>query len=144
MSNKLIFTSAAEAEAAFYDAITKSDLEALMAVWSEDEEVVCVHPDNPRLVGLAAVRESWRLLFSGNVKISVRTSHCVVTANAQLEVHNVVEHIAVEGEKRLQPPMIATNVYIRGPLGWRLVTHHASAAPDSPHAARPDAPRIVH
>lgn len=143
MSTKSIFTSATEAEAAFYEALAKSDLDAMMAVWSEDEEVVCVHPDNPRLVGLAAVRESWRQLFAGNVKLNVRTSHSVVTANMQLEVHSVIEHLAVEGEKRLQPPIIATNVFMRGPLGWRLVMHHASAGPDSPHA-RPDALRIVH
>lgn len=144
MSNKPIFTSAAEAEAAFYEALAKSDLDAMMAVWSEDEEVVCVHPDNPRLIGLAAVRESWRQLFAGKVKVNVRTSHRVVTATMQLEVHNVIEHIAVEGEKRLHPPMVATNIYMRGALGWRLVMHHASAAPESPHAARPDAPRLVH
>jgi len=144
VSNKPTFTSAAEAEAAFYEALARSDLDAMMAVWSEDEEVVCVHPDNPRLVGLASVRESWRQLFTGKVKLSVRTSHRVVTATMQLEVHSVIEHIAVEGEKRLQPPMVATNVYMRGALGWRLVMHHASAAPENPHAARPDAPRIVH
>jgi ketosteroid isomerase-like protein len=143
VSNKPIFTSAADAEAAFYEALSRSDLDAMMAVWSEDDEVVCVHPDSPRLVGLAAVRESWRQLFAGKVRLNVRTSHRVVTANMLLTVHCVIEHIAVEGEDRLPPPMVATNVYSRGALGWRLVLHQASPAPETPHA-RPDTPRIVH
>ena len=27
-----------------------------MAVWSDDEEVACVHPGGPRMVGNAAIR----------------------------------------------------------------------------------------
>ena len=36
--------SAAEVEAAFYDALHRADLEALMALWADDEEIVCIHP----------------------------------------------------------------------------------------------------
>jgi ketosteroid isomerase-like protein len=142
--SKPIFTSAADVEAAFYDALAQSNLEAMMAVWSEDEDVVCIHPDSARLVGLAAVRESWRQLFAGGARLRVQTSQQVVSANMLLTVHNVIEHIAVEGDDRLHPPMIATNVYARGALGWRMVMHHASATPDVPNVSGQDAPRIVH
>ncbi|KON80859.1 nuclear transport factor 2 family protein [Azoarcus sp. PA01] len=142
--SKPIYTSVAEAEAAFYDALARSDLDAMMTVWSEDDEVVCVHPDTPRLVGLAAVRESWRQLFAGGTRLQVRTSHHVVCQNMLLTIHNVIEHVAVEGEDRLPPPMIATNVYTRGALGWRLVMHHASPAPQNPHAPARGAPHVMH
>ena len=36
-----------------------------MAVWAEDEEIVCVHPTGPRLAGLAEVRASWERIFAG-------------------------------------------------------------------------------
>ncbi|MCK0512181.1 YybH family protein [Aromatoleum buckelii] len=142
--SKPIYTSVAEAEAAFYDALARSDLDAMMTVWSEDDEVVCVHPDTPRLVGLAAVRESWRQLFAGGTRLQVRTSHHVVCQNMLLTIHNVIEHVAVEGEDRLPPPMIATNVYTRGALGWRLVMHHASPAPENPHAPTHGTSHVMH
>ncbi|HXZ95937.1 MAG TPA: nuclear transport factor 2 family protein, partial [Burkholderiales bacterium] len=55
-----IFPTPQDAEAAFYEAFESADLDAMMAVWAEDEEVVCVHPSGPRLTGIAQVRESWR------------------------------------------------------------------------------------
>jgi len=30
--------------------------------------------------------------------------------------------------------MLATNVFVRGANGWRLLSHHASAASDTPMA----------
>ena len=50
--------SAAEVEAAFYDALNRADLEALMALWADDEEIVCIHPGGARLIGHAAIRAS--------------------------------------------------------------------------------------
>ena len=142
--SKPIFTSAAEAETAFYDALARADLDAMMAVWSEDEEVICIHPDAPRLTGLAAVRESWRQIFASGTRLQVQTSHRVVCANMLLTVHNVVEHVAIEGDDRLHPPMIATNGYARGASGWKMVVHHASPTPDVQQTAATDTPRIVH
>lgn len=142
--SKQIFTTAAEAETAFYNALARSDLDAMMAVWSEDEEVVCVHPDSPRLVGLSAVRESWRQLFEGGAKLLVRHSQPVLCSNMLLTVHNVIEHIAIEGDDRLPPPIVATNVYTRGALGWRMVLHHASPTPEVMPMSGQDASRVVH
>ena len=47
MSSK-IFPTAQDAENAFYEALERGDLEGMMAVWSEDEDIVCVHPHGPR------------------------------------------------------------------------------------------------
>ena len=43
------FPTPQDAEAAFYEALERADLEAMMEVWAEDEEIVCVHPAGPRL-----------------------------------------------------------------------------------------------
>ncbi len=63
-------------------------------------------------------------------------------------VHSVHENITVAGEQRARPPMVATNVYLRTPAGWRMVAHHASPAPAEPAAgaasAEPPAPKILH
>ncbi|MBW7861174.1 MAG: nuclear transport factor 2 family protein [Rhodocyclaceae bacterium] len=141
---KPIYSSAADVEAAFYDALSRSDFDAMMSVWAEDEEVVCIHPDTPRQVGLPAVRESWRQLFTSGVRLVVQTSHSVVHASVLLTVHSVVEHIAVEGDDRLHPPINATNVYVRGPLGWRMVLHQASTSPEPIPPAGHSSSHVIH
>ena len=42
-------------EAQFYDALQTGDIEKLMACWADEDDVVCVHPGGPRLVGTAAI-----------------------------------------------------------------------------------------
>ncbi len=142
--SKPIFTSAADVEAAFYDALARADVDAMMTLWSEDEDVVCVHPDGPRIVGLAAVRESWRQLFSNGTRPAVRISQQVVSANMMLTVHNVFEHINAERSDKPGTPLIATNVYARGALGWRMVMHHASVTPDVHPLVARLTPHVVH
>ena len=44
-----------EAETAFYEALEKGDLEAMMAIWADDEEVVCIHPGGQRLTGQSLI-----------------------------------------------------------------------------------------
>ena len=45
-----------EIEQQFYEALQRGDIERLMAVWSDDEEIVCVPPGGGRVVGAAAIR----------------------------------------------------------------------------------------
>lgn len=142
--SKQNFNSAGEAEAAFYEALARSDLEAMMAIWSEDEEVVCVHPDSGRLVGLANVRESWRQLFSGGVRLAVQTTQLMTHTSMLLTVHSVLEHVSVEGQENLHPPLVATNVYMRGPYGWKMVLHHASPTPEALELPNHANPHTVH
>ena len=142
-----IFPTAQDCQNAFYEALERSDLEAMMAVWSEDEEIVCVHPAGPRLAGQAQVREVWRQMFAGGPGVRVRLSQQMVIAGVMLEVHSVHENITVAGEQRPRPPMVATNVYLRTAAGWRMIAHHASPAPGQQAAAEPPppaTPKILH
>lgn len=143
-TRKTVFTSAKDAEAAFYEALARADLEAMMAVWSEDDEVICIHPGGPRLQGLAAVRAGWRDLFEGNPKLEIRITQGVTQTNMMFAVHSVLEFVNLRGDKQLNPPMIATNVYARGADGWRIVLHHASPVPEERTLHAQDGPRIVH
>jgi ketosteroid isomerase-like protein len=132
-----IFPTAQDAENAFYEALERCDLETMMAVWSEDEEIVCVHPAGQRLAGQAQVREVWRQMFAGGPNMRVQITQQVVVAGVMLEVHSLHENITVSGEQRPRPPMVATNVYLRTAAGWRMIVHHASRAPGEPPAAEP-------
>jgi len=140
-----IFPTAQDAENAFYEALERADLEGMMAVWAEDEDIVCVHPTGPRLCGQDQVRESWARIFAGGAGPRVRISHQVALSAMMLAVHSVHENFSIEGDARTQVPVIATNVYLRTAAGWRMIVHHASPAPvQGTEAAREDPPKMLH
>lgn len=125
--------SADAAEAAFYAAFEAGDLEAMMGLWCDEPTVVCVHPGGERHVGLAQVRESWRRIFAGSGQLRFHVAQGVSVSTPDLAVHCVIEHIGLQGV-RGTVPVVATNVFRRGPEGWRLWMHHASPQPAAPAA----------
>jgi uncharacterized protein (TIGR02246 family) len=140
-----IFPTAQDAENAFYEALERGDLEAMMAVWAEDEEVICVHPTGPRLSGQDQVRESWAKIFAGGAGPRVTITQQVAVTGMMIAVHSVHENFSVAGDARAQVPVVATNVYLRTAAGWRMIVHHASPAPAQPAPAPRDTPpKLLH
>ena len=139
-----IFPTAQDAENAFYEALERSDLDAMMAVWAEDEEIVCVHPAGQRLAGQEQVREAWRQMFAGGAGMRIQITQHVAASGMMVAVHSVHENITVAGENRPRPPVVATNVYLRTAAGWRMIVHHASPAPAAPADQPPQVPKILH
>jgi ketosteroid isomerase-like protein len=126
---KTLFATPQDAEAAFYEAFMKHDLEAMMAVWSDEDEIYCVHPRGLRIAGVAQVRESWRQIFANaqNVRFQVREQHLLQAM--MVSIHSVYEHITLTGEGGARACVLATNIYMRTEGGWRMMVHHASPAP---------------
>jgi ketosteroid isomerase-like protein len=140
-----IFPTAQDAESAFYDALARGNVELMMAVWADDEEIVCVHPGGPRFVGQEQVRDSWRKILEGGSGLGVNITSAVTISGAMVAVHSVHESLTVPGESKPRGPVVATNVYLRTAEGWRMVAHHASPAPgqvEAPVAAA--GPKILH
>jgi ketosteroid isomerase-like protein len=44
-------------------------------------------------------------------------------------VHSVVEEIHRPDGDQQEVHIVATNVYVKTAMGWRIVVHHASVAP---------------
>jgi uncharacterized protein (TIGR02246 family) len=126
---KPAYASPQDVEAAFYEAIARADLEAMMSVWAEDEEIVCTHPGGMRLTGYAMVREAWRRIFEGSVRLQIDLSNSTAVQTPFAAVHTVIEQVSVAGDASLRAPVVATNVFLRTALGWRMVLHHASPVP---------------
>jgi ketosteroid isomerase-like protein len=137
---KTLFPTPQDAEAAFYEALTKGDLEAMMAVWADDDDIYCIHPHGARISGMAQVRESWRQIFNNGQTLRFQLREQQYVHGMMLSVHSVYEHISVLGETRTRNPVIATNIYLRTERGWRMVVHHASPAPA---AAEPEPRRAA-
>lgn len=122
-----LMTTADETEASFYDAMRHGDVDKVMACWADDEEIACVSPGGPRTVGTVAVRAAFAAtLATGPVHITIE--HVRRMESAVCAVHHVTEKVQAVTSEGLQTAfVIATNVYLRTPQGWRMVAHHASA-----------------
>jgi len=131
-----VFPTPDDAETAFYDAFERADLAAMMAVWAATDEIVCIHPQGPRLTGFEAVRESWAQIFSGGAQLRVRTTEARTFDGQALAVHTVVELLAPPGTEGSVTSIFATNVYELTEGGWRMVIHHAAAAPSEANPRR--------
>ncbi len=115
-----------DTEAAFYDALAQADIDRLMACWADDDEIVCVHPGGPRVVGHAAIRAAFEAMFANGAVLAqpekvrrLDAGHC--------SVHSVVERVEVLSDAGPRYAwVVATNVYAKTAQGWRLVAHHAS------------------
>lgn len=130
-----------DTEHAFYDALQHADLERLMACWADEDDILCVHPGGPRLVGHAAIRASFEgLLAQGGVALHPEQVRRLDAGACS--VHSVVERLDVFSDDGVRPAwVLATNVYAKTAQGWRLVAHHAGPGPsDGPvegQAAQP-------
>jgi uncharacterized protein (TIGR02246 family) len=123
-----IFATPEDVEAAFYEALERADLEAMMNVWAEDEEVVCVHPGGPRLAGFDEIRDSWRDIFAGGPSLSFQLSGQQYLRTGHIAIHSLHENVVVTGQSQPVSPIVATNVYLETERGWRMLVHHASPA----------------
>ncbi len=118
--------TADEIEAAFYQALQRGDIDALMACWADEDEMFCIHPGGPRLVGAGAIRAAFEQMF-GNGAIHATLARVRKVATLTSSVHNVLERIEVLTPDGPQHAFVlATNVYHRTAQGWRMVAHHAS------------------
>lgn len=135
-----------EAEARFYEALRQGDLAALMALWADEDEVVCVHPGGARVVGLAAIRASFESIF-GNGGIPVQPEQVHRLQHTGFALHHLVERIEVPGEGAPQIGWVmATNLYVKTALGWRIASHHASPGmpPELALVVDGEAPTTLH
>ena len=133
-----------DAEAQFYEAVREGDLERLMAVWADDDDVVCVHPGGSRMVGPQAVRAAFEAIFA-NGTIAVHPEHVKRVQAMGCAVHNVLERIdvvTVEGPRTGW--IVATNVYVKTGEGWRMVAHHASPGTPDEIPEITDTPSVLH
>lgn len=116
-----------DVEATFYEALQSADIERLMSCWAEDEDILCIHPGGPRVVGALAIRAAFDAIFSHEGSIQVQAESVRRITSMASAVHSVLERIDVmTSEGPAHAFVLATNVYHQTPQGWRMVVHHAS------------------
>lgn len=122
----LAFPTPEAAESAFYAAFEARSLDAMMAVWADDDAIACVHPMTAPLTGRAAVAAGWRSMFEAAGRFSVQVDVVHEIREVRQVIRIVREYIVIGREAEPRPPILATNVYRRDADGWHMVVHHGS------------------
>ena len=106
------------ANSAYYAAFAEKDFAAMSAIWG-DEDVCCIHPGWPALVGRQAVLKSYQEIFRNPLqeRVEFRNATALVSENDA----RVVCAEIVGGTM-----LAATNWFRRIGGVWRLIHHQAS------------------
>ena len=139
-----LLASPDDVEAQFYEALQNADLDKLMAAWSDDDEIACVHPGGPRVTGYAAIRASFEAIFA-NGAVPLQPQGVRRLQSLGCAVHHLVEKVGIvdaQGSRRAW--VLATNVYVKTAQGWRMVAHHASPGVEGAEPASFETPSTLH
>ncbi len=142
---QVLLASPEAIEQQFYEALQQGDLGRLMQVWADEEEISCVHPGGPRVVGAGAIRTTFEAVFSHGA-IAVQVERVRRFQSGDTAIHQVLERVLVNSNEGQQSAwVISTNVYLKTAQGWRMMVHHAS--PGTPHDVQglaADLPTTLH
>jgi ketosteroid isomerase-like protein len=127
----------AEVEAAnaeFYAAFEALDLGRMSAVWADGSfatSVSCVHAGWPMLKGRGEVLRSWALIMANTPYIQFVLTDVAVHLDGERAVVTCGENIlTADDESELgflaAGTVVATNIFVRTPDGWKLWLHHGS------------------
>lgn len=137
-------TSVDDIEHAFYEALQMGDIEAVMACWADEDDIVCVHPNGQRLLGHSQIRDAYAELFKHGPLLAV-VEDVQLMSMAGCTVHSLIERLNVQTDDGpMRVHVQATNVYARTSKGWRLVLHHASPGLVQKDAAAAAPSRTLH
>ena len=140
----LLASSPDDVEAQFYEALREGDITKLMAVWSDDDDIVCVHPGGSRVIGARAIRASFEAIFERGA-IPVQAGSVRRTRSLDGAVHNLIETVTIQSTEGAQQGfVVATNVYTKTAQGWRGARPCASPGSVLEPGEPEEAPSTLH
>jgi len=115
----------------FYAAIEAGDLDAMRALWVDDETSLCVHPGAVPVRGPGPIGRSWALLMAGTAYLQFVLTDVEVSLREEVATVTCTENVitAEEGghlDSFAAGQVVGTNVFVLTPQGWRLWVRHAS------------------
>jgi ketosteroid isomerase-like protein len=116
-----------------------------MSCWADEDEIVCIHPGGPRLLGAVTIRASFESMFANGGSIPAIPAQIRRVDSLGSAVHHVLEQVEVmTADGLVQAYVIATNVYHKTAQGWRLVVHHASPGLPDELQSLAKGPKVLH
>jgi SnoaL-like protein len=114
----------------FYHALESFDLAAMDELWAHEPWVQCIHPGWEALRGWDEVRKSFEEIFASTRWLRVTATAVREVVLGDLGIVSCAEDITLGGGDDVGLAVAhATNLFRRTHAGWRMVHHHASAAP---------------
>jgi ketosteroid isomerase-like protein len=119
------------ANAAFYASFSAGDFEGIVRLWAEDDEISCVHPGWPAIIGHATVIGSWRDILDNPARphiVCVEPYAIIDGDSGRVLCIEIVNGAA----------LAACNSFRRVAGAWRLVHHQSSPIAQIVTAANDD------
>ncbi len=118
----------------FYRAFMTLDIHKMDAAWGKGD-VTCVHPGWEACVGWPNVRDSWVLIFNHTQEMRIVVQVLDITARDNWAWMLCLETIhTLDGDQWVEGKVLATNIFERQGMEWKIIHHHGS-----PVLSRPDA-----
>ena len=130
MTDPVLLAEIEAANTALYAAFETADVDAMQALWDDEEPdaVVCVHPGWPMLRGRSRVLRSWSAVMASTSYIQFFLTDVQVHVMGEVAVVTCVENVltAITEEVGGNAAVVATNVFVRRDGVWRLQVYHGS------------------
>ena len=105
--------------AAFYEALATGDFGLMQKVWSNTDEVTCIHPGWGSILGRKSVMRSWETILQSPPQIACTEPRGFVSGDSAYVI--AYENL---GDGRL----IATNLFRLEDDAWKMIHHQAGVA----------------
>ena len=124
-------TAVQEANADFYAAFERGDLDAMTEIWLDDPGTLCIHPGAEPLHGASSITRSWALIMANVPYIQFFLTDVTVNVHEDVASVTCTENVLTAADSADEGAFngaraVATNVFVRRGDGWRLWIHHAS------------------
>lgn len=111
----------------YYKAFENFDLDTMSQIWSNTDDVICIHPGWDILVGWEKVRESWKKIFMEEtlLKFTIRNPNTIIWND--IGIVSCIEEIFISSRDTISQTFIATtNLFKNTSDGIKLFYHHSS------------------
>ncbi len=125
------FDTPQDAEDAYYDALEAGDSAAMAQVWDDSDEIACLLPMTPLVLG-REVLQLWRSIFEQAGAFDIQVRHLAWIETGDTAIHLIEERTQGQNPSQPAPAIYGTNLFRRGPDGWRLLMHQNSPTPMPP------------
>lgn len=116
-----------EINKSYYKAFENFDLETMSQIWSNSDEVICIHPGWDILVGWEKVKDSWKKIFMDETLLKFTIRNPITIILDDTGIISCIEEIFISSRDTISQTFIATtNIFKSTEKGLKLFYHHSS------------------
>ncbi len=124
MESDNLVAQVSQANADYYDAFERQDIDLMAEVWEHSERATCTHPGWPTLHGTDIILDSYAAIFGGPQSLQVILTNERVMVEGNFAYVSVDENLVDQGGNAAATA--ALNVFVSDGERWNIVVHHGS------------------